>query len=325
MKRNKAFTLIELVSVLVILAILALIVTPLVLNIIKKARTAADKRSIDAYGRSIELAVADYLLDTGNFPTSIEELTIEYSGDRVECETTKLNSDSSVYLSGCTVNSRTLDYVYGKEEAITHRAYSVGDEVTYNGIDFYVIKNSDAIDSSVTLLKAEPLKYSEVSSLLQSTEIANSIINDNVSENNTGYLKMSYLYKDNCNSAAGLLEGCSTHYLDSSIKQLIDVWVNTTVGSNNYEEARLIKFDELINDLGYEYYEEITSSGYIKTESTPSWLYDNDYTYWTMSPYNDSLSIIWIMGNHGELKYYGVGDGKDSVRPVITIKKSVLN
>ena len=43
------------------LAILTLIVTPLVMNIIRKARISADKRSVDAYGRSIELAIAGYL------------------------------------------------------------------------------------------------------------------------------------------------------------------------------------------------------------------------------------------------------------------------
>ena len=53
MKKKKGFTLIELISVLVILAILALIVTPLVLNIIKKARTAADKRKILFAGDAI--------------------------------------------------------------------------------------------------------------------------------------------------------------------------------------------------------------------------------------------------------------------------------
>ena len=37
------------------------------MNIIKKARISADKRSIDAYGRSIELAIASYLLDEENF------------------------------------------------------------------------------------------------------------------------------------------------------------------------------------------------------------------------------------------------------------------
>ena len=65
MKNKKAFTLIELISVLVILAILALIVTPIVLNIVKHAKKSANKRSVDAYGKSIELAVANYLLDKG--------------------------------------------------------------------------------------------------------------------------------------------------------------------------------------------------------------------------------------------------------------------
>ena len=96
-KTKKGFTLIELIAVLVIMAIIALIVTPLVMNIIRKARISADKRSIDAYGRSIELAVASYLLDNGKFPTQVSQLTIEYSGDAVTCETTQLNSDSSVY------------------------------------------------------------------------------------------------------------------------------------------------------------------------------------------------------------------------------------
>ena len=77
-RKSKAFTLIELIGVLVIMAIIALIVTPLVMNIIRKARISADKRSVDAYGRSIdaygrsvELAIAGYLLDTGKFPTDV--------------------------------------------------------------------------------------------------------------------------------------------------------------------------------------------------------------------------------------------------------------
>ncbi len=107
-KRN-AFTLIELIGVLVIMAIIALIVTPLVMNIIRKARISADRRSIDAYGRSIELAIAGYLLDTGKFPTEVSQLTIEYSGNKVECSTTQINTDSSVYLAGCTVTGRNVE------------------------------------------------------------------------------------------------------------------------------------------------------------------------------------------------------------------------
>ena len=88
MNKKKGFTLIELIAVLVIMSILALIVTPLVMSIIRKAKVSADKRSIDAYGRSIELAIAGYLLDNGTFPTSIDELIIEYSGEEVVCSTT---------------------------------------------------------------------------------------------------------------------------------------------------------------------------------------------------------------------------------------------
>lgn len=51
-RKVRGFTLIELIAVLVIMAIIALIVTPLVMNIIRKARISADERSVDAYGRS---------------------------------------------------------------------------------------------------------------------------------------------------------------------------------------------------------------------------------------------------------------------------------
>ena len=73
-KNAKGFTLIELIAVLVILAILALIVTPLVLNVIRKAKDSANKRSVDGYGRAVELAISDYYLKNGKKPMSFEEL-----------------------------------------------------------------------------------------------------------------------------------------------------------------------------------------------------------------------------------------------------------
>ena len=162
LKRGKGFTLIELIAVLVIMAIIALIVTPLVMNIVRKARISADKRSIDAYGRSIELAIAGYLLDNGRFPTSVEQLTIEYSGNQVVCSTTQINSDSSVYLAGCTVAGRsTGDYTYGTKEEVTYD-YRVGDLVTYNGVNYRVLKDVKSTDTKATLLKAEPLSVDEV-------------------------------------------------------------------------------------------------------------------------------------------------------------------
>ena len=54
MKKKKGFTLIELLAVIVILAIIALIATPIVLNMIKNARKSAAKSSSLGYIDSIE-------------------------------------------------------------------------------------------------------------------------------------------------------------------------------------------------------------------------------------------------------------------------------
>ena len=304
MRRKKGFTLIELIAVLVIMAILALIVTPLVLNIIRKARTAADKRSIDAYGRSIEIAIAGYLLDNGTFPTSIGQLTIEYSGNKVECSTTQLNSDSSVYLTGCTVGGRTVDYAYGSDKtppAPTYTAYTVGNQVTYNNVNYYVIENSDTTQSTVKLLKAEPLTAQEISDYKPA---------DAQTYSSNGYTGMQY-------------HSSSNAYDGSYIKTTVDAWKAAKAPAAT--EARLITFEELTDNLGYEYYEEGT--GYRKTESTPSWVYNSNYWYWTMSPYTNSASYVWGvssssgLGGDGVVSYYGDG----VVRPVIVLSKSLIS
>ena len=58
MKRSKGFTLIELLAVIVILAIIALIATPLVLKYIAKSREGAN----DASANSVLRAVENYYL-----------------------------------------------------------------------------------------------------------------------------------------------------------------------------------------------------------------------------------------------------------------------
>ena len=125
-RRKRGFTLIELIAVLVIMAILALIVTPLVMNIIRKAKTSTRKRSVDAYGRSVELAIASYLMDTGTFPTNeqLPNLQVEYSGSTVVCNVMAMKENGGLYLSECKVNdvdvkdSKTEDgwYHYGTRD-----------------------------------------------------------------------------------------------------------------------------------------------------------------------------------------------------------------
>ena len=108
MKKNKAFTLIELIAVLVILAIISLIVAPLILNIIRRAKDVANKRSVDGYGRAVEYAMASYQLEHLAYPDTFDKLEIEYKGNKVECKTSRINPDYSIYLSECKVNGRLV-------------------------------------------------------------------------------------------------------------------------------------------------------------------------------------------------------------------------
>ena len=304
LKRGKGFTLIELIAVLVIMAIIALIVTPLVMSIIRKARISADKRSVDAYGRSIELAIAGYLMDTGDFPTSIGELTIEYSGEEVVCSTTQLNTDSSIYLAGCTVGGRSVEgYTYGKggttPEPVTpsYTAYQVGDHVSYNGVTYYVIEDSNTSNDTVKLLKENPLTYTEMDNL--------NLDGITISEYN-GYGTVQY--------------GSSTDYSTSTIKQVVDAWKTTAVATGDTATARLITYDELEDNLGYDHGTPEASWINVNPEYTPSWVYNSNYYYWTMSQYEGS-SDVWDVNYNGDL-YDSGPSNSDMVRPVLELSKS---
>ena len=60
--KTKGFTLIELLAVIVILAIVSLIATPIILNIIHDARTSSTKRTAELIGREVVLAYSNYML-----------------------------------------------------------------------------------------------------------------------------------------------------------------------------------------------------------------------------------------------------------------------
>ena len=345
MKNKKAFTLIELIAVLVILAILALIVTPIVLNIVKRSKESANKRSVDAYGKSIELAVANYLLDKGEFPTNISDLEIEYSGKEIICNISLLNEDSSVYLSECKVGSsdvkdkNTSDgwYHYGSTK-VTYKAYKIGDEVTYNGINFYVIENSDENSDSVTLLKREPLTVAEVNKY-GGVGTENNHVNMYVTDNTSysyyqkaydynGYGGMAYYSSSTCGVKPGNA-GCTTDYAKSEVKYVVDAWALDKLKANDLKEdktgysARLITLDDLVDNLGYTIM-DVTTYYAPTADVTPSWVYNSKYEYYTMNQREDFASRVWLVSDSGGVGNRDVDNYRCSVRPVITLLKSAI-
>ena len=77
--KRKGFTLIELLAVIVVLAIIALIATPIVMNTIKNAKKGAAERTADNYIKQVETAVAETKLE--NKTVSNGTYDIDGNGD----------------------------------------------------------------------------------------------------------------------------------------------------------------------------------------------------------------------------------------------------
>lgn len=141
MKKNtKGFTLIELLAVIVILAIIALIASPIILNIIQNSQKSARARSVEAYGHAIENTVAtamsnpefvggdvEVLVENGKTYACVTTKTesgakvcsstkeeVTYSGSKVTCKTVEYNKDGKGYtnLVGCQVAGGNDVYSY---------------------------------------------------------------------------------------------------------------------------------------------------------------------------------------------------------------------
>ena len=74
MKNKKGFTLIELLAVIVVLAIIALIATPIVMNTIKNAKKGAAERTADNYIKQVETAVAEAKLENKSVPNGTYDI-----------------------------------------------------------------------------------------------------------------------------------------------------------------------------------------------------------------------------------------------------------
>ena len=108
---KKGFTLIELLAVIVILAIIALIVTPVVSNIITSARKAANARSVEGHVKNIEYAIIQRAFEegTGNLgvydsnggavSASVSELLPD--GDKIVCTSVTIENGTVTAATGC--------------------------------------------------------------------------------------------------------------------------------------------------------------------------------------------------------------------------------
>lgn len=124
MKMNKkGFTLIELLAVIVVLAIIALIATPIVMNTIKKAQIGADARSVEGYAKALEAKYYEGLVLNQGYTfasASADMSTKDYNGAVVTCATKSADGEK-ITLGNCTVaggSGEAFNYADGKATQI---------------------------------------------------------------------------------------------------------------------------------------------------------------------------------------------------------------
>ena len=122
-EKNKGFTLVELLAVIVILALIALIATPIILNVINDAKKQAAKDSAYGYMDAVEKYIVS---------SELEDKSIQDGTYRVE----ELNKKISV--KGSTPDNGNIEI---KNSSV--KSYDIG-------IDGYVVRNGKVEKVSTT-------------------------------------------------------------------------------------------------------------------------------------------------------------------------------
>ena len=169
--RKNGFTLIELLAVIVILAIIALIATPIILGIINDAKVESEERSIELYASAVRNGIAAYQLRTGkevaagSYTKETLPFDVEYDGD-VDCSSIEIYSNGGVYLNACTVNGGTKTYNHGEQQDVLVNFSDVCTPVTtattgnvptgaYNMGDEYTCEVKEGVSYTFFILSKE--------------------------------------------------------------------------------------------------------------------------------------------------------------------------
>ena len=113
-QNNKGFTLIELLAVIVILAVIALIATPIIMGVIEDARKQADKDSAYGYIKAVEQTIA---VTMTKYPSMsvVNDAQETTTVGTIACQNCPdATGTITINYKGTTPASRQLSYSNGK-------------------------------------------------------------------------------------------------------------------------------------------------------------------------------------------------------------------
>ncbi len=173
--KKKGFTLIELLAVIVILAVIALIATPLIMNVINDARKNSFKDSAYGIKKAVELRIAEENLvgEAISFKVDVTSDAINYSGEKPTSGWAHVTPDGKMELYMCNSSycaSKTLDSeeiivtsISSEIETITNEITRVSElevaEITKEGHEikgYTYIPNTDSNETYKGILYLDP-------------------------------------------------------------------------------------------------------------------------------------------------------------------------
>ena len=329
-EKNKGFTLVELLAVIVILALIALIATPIILNVINDAKKQAAKDSAYGYMDAVEKYIVS---------SELEDKSIKDGTYSVE----ELNKKISV--KGSTPDNGNIEI---KNSSV--KSYDIG-------IDGYVVINGkvDKVSTTKSFKNGTAVYYNPETGNKCSKEASKS-----TTGTKSGCMKW-YVFNDKEGNATVnvILDHNTTANVawnsTGSNSEMKEVKIKLEEDTKDWENtARLITANEVAKITGNTDFDVSkenqpwfcldtnqpdTTNWCSKAQGTSkyAWLFDytkectsygcnvsdsSNYGYWTNTPYKDNSISAWHVDRNGYLSVGGVTNAGFGIRPVITISKS---
>lgn len=96
-----------------------------------------------------------------------------------------------------------------KKDVLKISDYTLGQEITYNNEQYYIISNDSSDKNYITLLKVKPLTQGDITLYGHDNNI----------------FSTPYYISDTCNSGTNI-SGCSSDFKNSEVKKILDTWSN---------------------------------------------------------------------------------------------------
>ena len=336
MKKKNAFTLIELLAVIVVLAIIALIATPIVMNTIKRSKKGAAERSADSYVKQVEVAVAEERLSKNEVLEGEYQITSDGNLCRDKSASCSDDNKIKIEMSRTKPTSGKIKITNGSVDQASSSMIIGNYTVSYNSTK----KTYEAIEKGNTP-QVEVLCTAKTTATTGNVPSGNYAYGDEYTcELGDNDEKTFFVLETNGDNVSLIMnKNIDSNGKGTTSGNTVD-WCKSGAdnscaadGALEYLKTSTTGWTKLTeSQISLPSYDQIYKAAGNKTSGLSTWLYGNlnnssaPFGYWTSTPYASRSSNAWYVHSGGSLSDVSV-DGVEviGVRPVITVSKFKLS